>query len=111
MKERVILARNVDKYVEANTTWKPNICSSTQANDHTPAIIVKRHLTEKQISTFTQNGILEFHIEERERETTHVSFVSGLSRLMDLKSIWGVITKRQISNVIIAANLSLESAT
>ena len=94
MKERVILARNVDKYVEASTTWKPNICSSIQANSPTPAIIVKSHLTERQISTFTQNGILEFHIEER--ETTHVSFVSGLSRLMDLKSTWDVITKQKI---------------
>ena len=109
--EMVTLAGNVDKYVEASTTWKLNICSSTQANDHTPAIIVKSHLIERQISTFTQNGILEFHIEERERETTHVSFVSGLSRLMDLKSIWQVITKRKNSNVINAANPSLESAT
>ena len=111
MMEMVTLARSVDKYVEANTTWKPNICSSTQASNHTPAIIVKSHLTKRQISTFTQNGILEFHIEGRERKTTHVSFASGLSRLMDLKSIWEVITKRKISNVIIAANPSLESAT
>ena len=109
--ERVTLVRNVDKYVEASTTWIPNICSSTQGNDHTPAIIVKRHLIERQISTFTQNGILEFHLEERERETTHVSFVSGRLRLMDLKSIWEVITKRKISDVITAANPSLESAT
>ena len=107
--ERVTLARNAGKYVEARTTWKPNICSSTQGNDRTPAIIVKRHLIERQILTFTQNGILEFQIEER--ETTHVSFVSGLSRLMDLKSIWEVITKRKISDVITAANPSLESAT
>ena len=107
--ERVTLARNVDKYVEASTTWKPNICSSTQGNDRTPAIIVKSHLTEKQISTFTQNGILEFHIEEK--ETTHVRFVSSRLRLMDLKSIWEVITKRKISDVITAANPSLESAT
>ena len=107
--ERVTLARNAGKYVEASTTWKRNICSSIQVNDHTPAIIVKRHLIERQISTFTQNGILEFHIEER--ETTHVSFVSGRLRLMDLKSIWEVTTKRKISDVITAANPSLESAT
>ena len=106
---RVILARNVDKYVEASTTWIPNICSSTQGNDHTPAIIVKRHLIERQISTFTQNGILEFHIEEK--ESTHVSFVSSLSRLLGLKSIWEVITKRKNSDVIIATDPLLESAT